>query len=63
MIMRTKTSLGSGVIGDGGGSGGLTGGRVFGSLRGLVRGRRRGRTGANAGFGMPVNDEHRCVIQ
>jgi len=63
MIMRTKTSLGSGIIGDGGGSGGLTGGRVFGSLRGLVRGRRRGRTGANASFGMPMNDEHRCVIQ
>lgn len=63
MIMRTKTSLGSGVIGDGGGSGGLTGGRVFGSLRGLVRGRRRGRMGANASFGMPMNDEHRCVIQ
>ncbi|GFG36317.1 hypothetical protein Cfor_00842, partial [Coptotermes formosanus] len=63
MIMRTKTSLGSGVIGDGGGSGGLTGGRVFGSLRGLVRGRRRGRAGANPSFGIPMNDDHRCIIQ
>lgn len=63
MIMRTKTSLGSGIVGDGGGSGGLGGGRVFGSLRGLVRGRRRGRAGANPGFAIPVDDEYRCVIQ
>ncbi|KAJ4428026.1 hypothetical protein ANN_24040 [Periplaneta americana] len=61
MIMRTKTSLGSGAVGDGGAAGG--GGRVFGSLRGLVRGRRRGRGGPNPVIGVPAEEERRCVIQ
>jgi hypothetical protein len=58
MIMRSKTSLGSGIAGgDAGGPGG------FGSLRGLVRGKRRGRAEASPGCGVSVGEEHRCVIQ